>query len=185
MDMKVIGVTGMPGSGKGIVAGVARSLGFQIVRMGDVIREEAHSREAKIGETAVNLRKEYGDFIVAERCIHKIKQLSSDNGDQNFFIVEGIRSPFEVELFQENFKDFKVLSVNSSPETRFKRLSYRKRADDSNIKSEFNKRDNRELKFGIGEVIATSDYTVVNEGSIKRLKKVIRSILSNEIRNEG
>ena len=30
--MKVIGVTGMPGSGKGIVAGVARNLGFEIIR---------------------------------------------------------------------------------------------------------------------------------------------------------
>lgn len=176
--MKVIGVTGMPGSGKGIVAGVARSLGFQIVRMGDVIREEAQNRNASIGETAVKLRKEYGDFIVAERCIMKIKDLSTDH---DLFIVEGIRSPFEVELFCENFKDFKVLSVNSSPETRFKRLLYRKRADDSHIKSEFQKRDQRELKFGIGDVIATSDYTVVNEGSIKRFKKIIRSILSNEM----
>lgn len=211
--MKVIGVTGMPGSGKGIVAGVARNLGFQVIRMGDIIREEAQRRDADIGETAIKLRKEYGEFVVAERCIEKIKTFkqskkdslphknnddsktdgeSRDNSksgddpkDQPLIIIEGIRSPFEVKLFKKHFHNFKVISVNSTPETRFKRLINRKRADDSNLRSDFVQRDIRELKFGVGEVIATADYMVVNEGSIKRLKSIIRSILGNEMRNEG
>lgn len=172
----------MPGSGKGIVASVARSLGFQIVRMGDVIREEAQKRDAKIGETAIQLRKEYGKFVIAERCVERIKNLSKSSNEQSdLYIIEGIRSPFEVEVFRKNFPDFKVLSVNSSPETRFKRLLNRKRTDDSHIKSEFEIRDKRELKFGIGEVIATADYVVVNEGSMKRFKNIVRSILTNEM----
>jgi dephospho-CoA kinase len=150
--------------------------------MGDVIREEAQKRDTSIGETAIKLREEYGEFIVAEKCIEKIKELSSVKGKQpSLIVIEGIRSPYEVDIFKRNFKDFKVLSVNSSPETRYKRLLSRKRVDDSNIKSEFLKRDQRELKFGIGEVIATSDFTVVNEGSKKRLKNIIRSILTNEM----
>ncbi|NYB26520.1 MAG: AAA family ATPase [Methanobacteriaceae archaeon] len=178
--MKVIGVTGMPGSGKGIVAGVAKSLGYEIIRMGDVIREEAKKRNAKIGDTAVQLRKDYGEFVVAERCIQKIKDISKDSSNHSdLFIIEGIRSPFEVEMFRENFPGFKVLSVNSSPDTRFRRLLNRKRADDSLDKSEFESRDKRELKFGIGEVIARADYMVPNEGSIKRFKNTIRSILNN------
>jgi len=83
MDMKVIGVTGMPGSGKGIVAGVAKNLGYEIIRMGDVIREEARKRNAKIGEIAVQLRKDYGEFVVAERCIQKIKDISKDSSRRN------------------------------------------------------------------------------------------------------
>jgi len=82
-------------------------------------------------------------------------------------------------MFRENFPGFKVLSVNSSPDTRFRRLLNRKRADDSLDKSEFESRDKRELKFGIGEVIARADYMVPNEGSIKRFKNTIRSILNN------
>jgi len=180
--MKIIGVTGMPGSGKGIVAGMARSLGFEVIRMGDVIREEAQRRNAAIGETAIQLRKEYGEFIVAEKCIEKINKLSRDKGSLlKLIVIEGIRSPYEVEIFKKNFKKFKVISVNSSTETRFKRLLSRGRVDDSNIKSDFLKRDKRELKFGIGEVIATADYTVVNEGSKKRLKGIVRSILTNEM----
>ncbi|OPY27578.1 MAG: hypothetical protein A4E27_00501 [Methanobacterium sp. PtaU1.Bin242] len=192
--MKVIGVTGMPGSGKGVVAGVARSLGFQVVRMGDVIREEAQRRNADVGKTAVKLRKEYGEFVVAEKSVEKIKQMKlskkssySENSVNNsgLYMIEGIRSPYEVEIFRKNFKDFKVIAVHSTPQTRFKRLKKRMRFDDSVLESDFGKRDKRELKFGIGDVIATSNYMVVNEGPIGKLKGIIRSILQNEMRNES
>lgn len=176
--MKIIGVTGMPGSGKGIVAGVARKLGFEVVRMGDVIREEAQKRNSSTGEAAIQLRKEYGEFIVAEKCILKVKEIGSVKGNNSKIVIEGIRSPYEVDIFKRNFKEFKVISVQSSPDTRFKRLLTRNRMDDFNVKSDFHKRDKRELKFGIGEVIATADYTVVNEGTKKRLINIIRSILT-------
>lgn len=192
--MKVIGVTGMPGSGKGVVAGVARSLGFQVVRMGDVIREEAQRRNANVGVTAVKLRKEYGEFVVADKSVEKIKQMkmlkkgsySEDSeNSSDLYMIEGIRSPFEVEIFRNNFDDFKVIAVHSTPQTRFKRLKKRMRFDDSVLESDFEKRDNRELKFGIGDVIATSNYMVVNEGPIGKFKGIIRSILQNEMRNDG
>lgn len=180
--MKVIGVTGMPGSGKGVVSGAARGLGFTIIRMGDIIREEARNRNADIGETAVKLRQEYGEFIVAQRCVEKIKKSKNKH---DLFMIEGIRSPFEVKIFKENFPGFKVITVHSTPHTRFKRLQKRMRLDDSREKSEFHKRDERELRFGIGNVIATSEYMVVNEGAIKKFKNIVRSILQNEIHNES
>jgi len=37
-------ITGMPGSGKSLVADAAKQLGFRVVSMGDVIREEAERR---------------------------------------------------------------------------------------------------------------------------------------------
>ena len=71
--MKIIGVTGLPGSGKSVVSRAAKKLDIPIVRMGDVIREEAKKRNQKTGEVAVELRKEYGEFVVAERCVEIIK----------------------------------------------------------------------------------------------------------------
>ena len=73
--MKVIGVTGLPGSGKSVVSRVAKSLKIPIVRMGDVIRDEAEKRGSTPGEVAVKLREEYGEFVVAERCVESIKNL--------------------------------------------------------------------------------------------------------------
>lgn len=189
--MKGIGVTGLPGSGKSVVARMSKGLGVEIIRMGDVIREEANKRGADVGDVAVNIRRKYGKFVVAERCIGKIKEVEKKNKhihpsenekkNQKFFIIEGIRSPYEVKLFKKNFKGFKVIAIHSSPKTRFKRLKHRHRFDDSKKISEFKKRDNRELGFGIGDVIATSDYMIVNEGSLGKFKSDIRRILKNEL----
>ena len=191
--MKVIGVTGLPGSGKGVVSGVAKKLGIPIICMGDVIRDEAKRRGEKTGDVAVELRKEYGEFVVAERCVETINKYfnpkdSSKNkiiAKSKIFMIEGIRSQYEVEIFKKNFKNFKVIAVHSTPKTRFKRLKRRKRPDDSNEKSEFLLRDKRELSFGIGNVIATADYMIINEGPIKKIKGIVRSILENEMQNDS
>ncbi|MDD3984852.1 MAG: nucleoside monophosphate kinase [Methanobacterium sp.] len=189
--MKVIGVTGLPGSGKGVVSRVAKKLGIPIISMGDVIRNEAKKRDEKTGDTAVKLRKEYGEFIVAERCVKTIKEYYNTMETSNnivvkspIFMIEGIRSPYEVEIFKKNFNYFKVIAVHSTPRTRFKRLQRRKRPDDSREKSEFTLRDERELKFGIGNVIATADYMIINKGPIKKIKSIVRSILENEMQND-
>jgi dephospho-CoA kinase len=188
--MKVIGVTGMPGSGKSVVSRVGESLGMKVVRMGDVIRDEARQRNQDPGNVALDLRKEYGEFVVAERCVELIKTYENQAKDvkstsYSFYLIEGIRSPYEVEKFEQDFNDFKVIAVHSKPKTRFKRLRRRMRSDDSPLVSDLKIRDQRELKFGIGDVIANSDYVVINEGGLKKLKNMLRSILKNEMQNRS
>lgn len=195
--MKVIGVTGLPGSGKSVVSRVAKQLGVHVVRMGDVIREEAKNRNKTTGEVAVELRKEFGEFVIADRCVSKILNYNQKPNTPNqrknpvkvnkptLFMIEGIRSEYEVEIFRKKFKDFKIIAVHSTPQTRFKRLKKRMRPDDSREESEFKLRDKRELDFGIGNVIATADYMVVNEGPLKKIKGIVRSILENELQSNG
>lgn len=193
--MKVIGVTGLPGSGKSVVSRVAKQLGVHVIRMGDVIREEAKNRNQKTGEVAVELRKEYGEFVIAERCVENIKNFNKkpvnskkivvDTSKTNLFMIEGIRSEYEVDIFKKNFQNFKIIAVHSTPKTRFKRLKKRMRPDDSKEESEFRHRDKRELDFGIGNVIATADYMIVNEGPLKKIKAIVRSILENELQSNG
>jgi dephospho-CoA kinase len=43
-DKLVVGLAGMPGSGKSLVVNTARELGYDIVVMGDVIRQETLKR---------------------------------------------------------------------------------------------------------------------------------------------
>jgi len=195
--MKVIGVTGLPGSGKSVVSRVAKQLGVHVVRMGDVIRDEAKIRGKTTGEVAVELRKEFGEFVIADRCVDKIINYNHKPHNTNqkknsvkvvkptIFMIEGIRSEYEVDIFKRKFKDFKIIAVHSTPKTRFKRLKKRMRPDDSREESEFKLRDKRELDFGIGNVIATADYMVVNEGPLKKIKGIVRSILENELRSNG
>lgn len=176
--MIVIGVSGMPGSGKGVISRLAHSRNFQIIRMGDVIRQEAKKRNSDVGETAVTLRQEFGEYVVAKICVDYIKSDYSQSEDENKkYLIEGIRSPYEVEIFKEHFPQFTLISIFSNPKTRFRRISRRRRSDDTSEFLDFRKRDERELGFGIGDVIATSDYLIVNEGPIWKLKNEIKKIL--------
>ena len=177
--MKVMGISGMPGSGKSIVSDIAVEKGAIIVSMGDIVREEAKKRGESSKETAKNLRAEYGQYIVSELTIKKIKQLQ-DEGIENTIIVEGIRSHHEVEMFKENFDNFIILSVFANPCLRFERLKKRMREDDSQEYSGFKKRDENELGFGIGTVIALSDKLIINESDIESFADEIKEYF-NEI----
>ena len=205
--MKVFGVTGLPGSGKSIISRIAKKEGIYTVSMGDVIRREAERRHCTTGEAAVNLRKQYGNNVVADRCIQEIfnhsrnrykknqhvKKMHKSNSryqppqkykkiEQDVYIIDGIRSPYEVQYFRKRFKNFKVIAIHSSPKERYNRLVRRKRSDDSSDYNVFKKRDNRELDFGIGNVIAEADYMLINEGHIQKFKNNVRVLIQNEIK---
>ena len=171
-----MGISGLPGSGKSLVSEIAEEKGAIIVSMGDIVREEAKKRGESSKETARNLRKEHGQYIIAELTIKKIKNLENE-GIENPIIVEGIRSHHEVEMFKENFKNFIILSIFANPNLRFERLQNRMREDDSKDYAEFVKRDQMELDFGIGNVISLSDKIIINESDLESYTQKINAFL--------
>lgn len=171
--MKIMGISGLPGSGKGLVSEIALQKGAMVISMGDIIRKEAKKRGESTKETAQNLRKEHGQYIVAELTIKEIKEILKEGFDKSI-IVEGIRSPFEVDLFKENFDNFIILSVFANPKLRFERIKSRQREDDTTDYEIFVERDQRELDFGIGVVISLSDKMIINESDLESYEKDIR-----------
>ena len=174
--MRIMGVSGLAGSGKSFVSELAAERGAMIISMGDIIREEAKKRGESTGQTAENLRKEHGQYIVAELTIKKIKKIIEDGFDSSI-VVEGIRSPHEVELFKESFSDFVILSIFANQEIRFERIKARQREDDASNFDEFKIREDRELNFGIGDVVSLSDKIIVNESDIDSYCDEIREFL--------
>lgn len=170
--MQVMGVSGLPGSGKSFISDIAIEKGAIIVSMGDIIREEAKKRNEPTKETAVNLRKEFGDNIVSELTIKKIKKLQEEENPK-MVMIEGIRSHHEVEMFKQNFENFLVVSVFANASLRFERLKKRNREDDSQEYEGFHKRDVTELGFGIGNVISLSDKLIINESDLESYKEKI------------
>ena len=181
--MEVMGISGLPGSGKSLVSEIAAKKGAAVVSMGDIIREEAKKRGESSKETATNLRKEHGKYIVAKLTIEKIKKMIEDKLATTI-IVEGIRSPFEVNMFKENFDDFIILSIFANPAIRFKRLQQRNREDDSENYEDFLKRDQMELDFGIGTVISLSDKIIINEKDLESYEKEINEFLNENEKKE-
>ncbi len=180
MQMKqkiVVGVAGMPGAGKAMIKITAENMGYSVVIMGDVIREETKRRGLEpnpenIGKIMLQLREEEGTATVAKRCVSEI-----ENAKSNIVFVDGIRSLHEVDEFKKHFRDFTLIAVHSSPETRFQRLSKRKRSDDPNGWDVFSRRDLRELSVGQGDVIAMANYMIVNEGTYAEFKARVRQVV--------
>ena len=164
--MRVMGISGMPGSGKASISEIAVERGAIIVSMGDIIREEAEKRGESSKETAKNLRAEFGQYIISELTIKKIKKLQEE-GIENSIVVEGIRSLHEVDMFRQEFDNFIIVSVFANPQIRFERLKLRQREDDSTDFNVFDARDRPELGFGIGNVIALSDKIIINESDVE------------------
>jgi dephospho-CoA kinase len=177
VDKLIVGLSGMPGSGKSIVVNIAKRRGFGIIVMGDVIREETQRRglmltSKNIGEVMLDLRLKEGKSVIANRCIPKIKEISNEK-----IIIDGLRSLFELEVFKNYFSTFNLIAVHSSPETRCKRLNERGRSDDSKDRKIFQERDTRELNVGLGHVIAMADFILINENTIEEIKSKSAEIL--------
>jgi dephospho-CoA kinase len=90
----------------------------------------------------------------------------------------------EVNEFRKFFPKFKILAIHASPRTRFRRLLKRNRSDDPKNWEAFIERDERELKVGIGEVIAQADLILMNEGTIDSLRKKLYRLFRRWLRNE-
>jgi len=167
----------MPGAGKSTVASIAQSISFEMINMGDAVREEARRRnlqpsDANLGKIMLSLRRKYGKSAVAELCAEKIK-----NSKSSYFVVDGIRSTYEIDAFRK-LGNVILLSIQASPATRFSFLTSRKRKDAPLDEKSFDSRDSRELKVGIGEAIALADFVIVNNGvTIDELKRKAEDFL--------
>jgi len=174
----VLGVTGMPGSGKSVVVKVAMESGYDVVVMGDVVRREAEMKSLKaspenIGKTMLELRDKEGKSVIARRCLPRI-----ESAERQKVVVDGIRSLDEIEEFKKHFAKFSLIAVCSSPETRFQRLYRRRRSDDAEGWDVFHERDLRELSVGVGDALAMAEYTVVNDEALDVVRNRVRRVLS-------
>jgi dephospho-CoA kinase len=179
--MTVIGTVGLPGSGKGEFANVAREAGVPVVTMGDVIREECRSRgldpEQHHGRIAKALREEEGDDAIAQRSLPHIR---AGLEDSEVVLVDGLRSGVELDVFEDVFEgDFRLVSVEAPFEVRADRLRSRGR-DDSDLDDEsLRERERRERSFGMGEAMDRADVTIDNTGGLEAYRRQVRSILSD------
>jgi dephospho-CoA kinase len=176
-DKIVVGLAGMPGSGKSLVVETARAEGYAVVVMGDVIREETQKRGLKptpknIGKVMLELREKGGASLIADKCIPKIEQQKNRK-----VIIDGLRSPSEVDAFKAHFSKFSLIAVNASPETRFKRLYRRRRSDDPDRWELFHERDMRELSVGLGNAIAMAEHFIINENKKADVKIKVKETL--------
>jgi dephospho-CoA kinase len=182
--MRVLATVGLPGSGKGEAANVARELDAPVVTMGDVIRAECRDRRldpaTDHGRVAKALREENGPAAIAERSLPLIEDGLDDS---DVVLVDGVRSDVEVDAFEDAFgADFVLVSIEAPFEVREKRLAERGRdkgADEGGESLE--ERDERELGFGMDEAMARADVTIENTDTLEAFRANVQTLLTEGV----
>jgi dephospho-CoA kinase len=158
----------MPGAGKDVLVTAAAELGFEHVRMGDVVREFASkaglpSDDKSVGGFANGERIREGAEIWAVRTM---ENLPSGN-----VIIDGSRSLAEIHHFMENLDGVVVVGIDAPEDSRYKRLSSRGRDDDPTSHEEFVGRDRREESWGIRKALVSANIMLVNAGSLEDFRQ--------------
>ncbi len=178
--MRIIAFVGMPASGKSEAARVAQRRGIPVIVMGDAVREEAEGRgldpnDANIGGLADQLRAAEGMDAIAKRCVPAIRKLY---GTADTVVIDGIRGLIEVDRFRYEFgDDFMLIAIDTPINTRLKRISGRKRSDAITSMESLKARDEREMRWGIVEAIASADHVIRNTGKINRFRREVEFII--------
>jgi len=166
MSKLLVCLTGMPGAGKSTIAEGLESKGYEIINLGNAVRDEAKNRNLEasrenLGKLMLELREENGPGAIAELVKSKIQSSTA-----NVLLIDGVRSNAEIDVLRK-FGTVKLLAIHASTDTRFNFLQKRGRSDDPQTKEHFNERDDRELGVGVSNSIALSDFAISNIGLTK------------------
>ena len=162
----IVCLTGMPGAGKSTIAEGLKPKGYEIINMGNSVREEAKKRNleptrSNLGQLMLDLREKNGPGAVAELVKPQIESSLAD-----VILIDGVRSSDEIQVLRK-FGNVKLLAIHASTDNRFNFLQKRGRSDDPQTQEHFEERDNRELNVGISNPIALSDDAISNTNLTK------------------
>jgi len=179
VDMKIVSIVGMAGSGKSEVARLFEKSGFIRIRFGDVTDEEIQRRGLELNEKNERyirefLREEYGMAAYAKLNLTRIDEMSKHSD----IVIDGLYSWEEYTFLKTYYGEgFYVVAVWASPRTRYARLTTR--LDRCLTEEEAASRDKAEIeKANKGGPIAMADFTIINESSLGNLKKEVMRIIS-------
>jgi dephospho-CoA kinase len=178
--VRVVGFTGMPGSGKSEAMEVGKARGHPVVRMGDLIWEEVERqglpRDAKhVGQVANAMRESHGKDVWAQRTAERVRKVAAGH---KLVLIDGIRNIEEVHTLRAELgHDFLLVAIHTDPTHRFERMIQRGRADDARDVDGLRARDEREMTWGIARTIALADEMLVNDATLEVFRSRVTVLL--------
>jgi dephospho-CoA kinase len=177
--MKVVSIVGMTGAGKTEVAKVFEASGFVRIRFGDLTDREIEQRGLELNEKNERyirefLRKKYGMAAYAKLNLPRIDEtLKLSN-----VVIDGLYSWEEYTFLKTYYgEDFYTVAIWASPGTRYARLT--SRSSRRLTLDEATSRDRAEVEnLNKGGPIAVADFTIINESSLKNLRREAKRIIS-------
>jgi len=186
----IIGVVGKIAAGKTTVAKFFEERGFCRVSCSDPLidllahnvsdyswvpelPEKAEPTRDKLIEFGKYLKDRYGEDILIRLAVDKKRNCEN-------IVIDGVRSEGEIKAVKR--LGGKVIYVEASPETRFRRLVERKASKDKTIKSfeDFKAVDEAEERlYHTSKLKGLADYVIVNEGTLEELREKVEGIIED------
>jgi dephospho-CoA kinase len=182
----VIAITGMPGSGKSKLGEILQKNGIKRVGMGDAVRKEMRSKGMEITNVslrkyALHIRKKFGNSYVLSLVNKDVKDILKT---EDMVLLDGARNLSEINVLRRESYRTVIIALVADRMTRYIRIVNRGLSSDLKTFREFDWREAQELKFGVAEVIASADYYILNNSTVRRLKKdalkIIRDLPSKK-----
>jgi dephospho-CoA kinase len=126
--VKIIGVAGLPRSGKDTVANLFVKKGFFGISLGDIVRTISHTRHkdavdsisvANMTETSNWLRSVYGPDFALKKALNHFNDAQENGGRYLGLVVWSVRAPIEVDFILNH--DGQLIWVEASDEIRYRR----------------------------------------------------------------
>lgn len=180
--MKLIGITGTIGAGKGtIVDYLVKHKGFIHYSVRAYLSEEIKKRGLEINrDTLVAVANDLRTAHTPSYIIEEIYQQAVENGQD--CIIESIRSPGEVEALRKK-DNFYLLAINADSKIRFERITLRQNETDHISFETFQDNESREHenedpnKQNISRCIQMADKELHNNGTLEELHQQIEGII--------
>jgi dephospho-CoA kinase len=186
----LIGLTGIPGCGKGEVVKVLERAGFRHITFSSVVRDEAKKRgleetRGNLQEIGNSMRRDHGPGALGKMLLKKIK--SQKDGD---WMVDGIRNPAEIDELRKE-KEVYIIGLKADWDLVIERLIKRARPGDPVEPDELMRRIERE--WGVGEkpdgfqiekCLKKADVVINNNGTLKQLDAKVMKFYRS-IRNKS
>ena len=181
--MKIIGITGTLGAGKGtIVDYLIQHYGYKHYSVRGYLTEEAKRRGMEINRdtfvvVANDLREKHGPSYITDE-LYKQAEAAGSNA-----IIESIRTPGEVESLRKN-EHFLLFAVDADPKIRYERVVNRNSETDHVSYETFIENEQREMSStdpahqNVGRCMGMADFVFHNDGDFEDLYRQVEEILS-------
>jgi len=176
-SVRVIGLTGTNGAGKGEAAAFFATHAFKVFSLSDIIREDLKKKAQPLSRDNMiragnTLRRSFGADVLARRTLKRIRGRS---------VIDSIRNPSEVEHLRTH-PGFILLTVDAPAAIRFSRVLKRGRIESASTLEEFSAKEKEEMSADstsqqLHACMALADHTIINDGTLEDLHRQLEIFL--------